>query len=96
VVTRVCDELGVSERRACRVLKQARSTQRHAVRPSDDAVRVTERITELASAYGRYGYRRVTALLHAQGWRVNHKRVERIRSHPRQVDHLEVESLACS
>ncbi len=33
---------------------------------------------ELATAYGRYGYRRVTALLHWEGWRVNHKRVERL------------------
>ncbi len=33
---------------------------------------------KLASRYGRYGYRRVTALLQAEGWAVNHKRVERI------------------
>ena len=32
----------------------------------------------LASAYGRYGYRRITALLREEGWHVNHKRVERI------------------
>jgi len=32
----------------------------------------------LACEYGRYGYRRITALLHWEGWRVNHKRVERI------------------
>lgn len=36
------------------------------------------RITELAIEYGRYGYRRITALLRNEGWRVNHKRVERI------------------
>ena len=36
------------------------------------------RIVELATRYGRYGYRRVTALLKSEGWRVNHKRVERI------------------
>jgi transposase InsO family protein len=35
-------------------------------------------IVELAKAYGRYGYRRITALLKREGWRVNHKRVERI------------------
>jgi transposase InsO family protein len=35
-------------------------------------------IIELATQYGRYGYRRVTALLRSEGWRVNHKRVERI------------------
>lgn len=39
---------------------------------------MTAAIIQLASQYGRYGYRRVTALLHAEGWRVNHKRVERI------------------
>jgi transposase InsO family protein len=36
------------------------------------------RIIELASQYGRYGYRRITALLRQEGWKVNHKRVERI------------------
>jgi transposase InsO family protein len=36
------------------------------------------RVVGLASDYGRYGYRRITALLHWDGWRVNHKRVERI------------------
>jgi putative transposase len=41
-------------------------------------VRLTERIIELASQYGRYGYRRITAMLRQEGWQVNHKRVERI------------------
>ena len=44
----------------------------------DDEDALTRRIVELASAYGRYGYRRVTELLRRDGWRVNHKRVERI------------------
>jgi len=39
---------------------------------------LTKAIIQLASAYGRYGYRRITALLRHAGWRVNHKRVERI------------------
>jgi putative transposase len=39
---------------------------------------LTARIIDLASQYGRYGYRRITALLKGEGWRVNHKRVERI------------------
>jgi putative transposase len=68
----------VSERRACRLLDQPRSTQRRARQIPSDEPRLVKRITELASAYGRYGYRRVTALLHAEGWRVNHKRVERL------------------
>ena len=36
------------------------------------------RIVELASMYGRYGHRRITALLRREGWDVNHKRVERL------------------
>ena len=71
-------ELGVSERRACAVLGQARATQRHERVISEEELRLTGRIVELASAYGRYGYRRITALLWWDGWRVNHKRVERI------------------
>ncbi len=39
---------------------------------------MTAAIVELASQYGRYGYRRITALLRHDGWTVNHKRVERI------------------
>jgi transposase InsO family protein len=45
--------------------------------PADEPPLV-KRIIELASDYGRYGYRRVTALLHREGWLVNHKRVERL------------------
>jgi transposase InsO family protein len=46
------------------------------VRGGEDAL--TQVIVELASEYGRYGYRRISALLRHQGWHVNHKRVERI------------------
>ena len=77
-VNSVCLELGVSERRTCRVLGQARSTHRHEAEISDDERRLVERIIELAREYGRYGYRRITAMLQREGWRVNHKRVERI------------------
>ena len=68
----------VSERRACKVLGQSRSTHRHPRKVADDEVPLTQRIIELATQFGRYGYRRVTALLRGEGWRVNHKRVERI------------------
>ena len=70
--------MGVSERRACQVLAQPRSTQRYEVYVPDDEPRLREDIVRLACKYGRYGYRRVTALLRDDGWRVNHKRVERI------------------
>ena len=70
--------LGIPERRACQVLGQPRSTQRYQPNPPDDEVPLTAAIIQFARQYGRYGYRRVTALLRADGWRVNHKRVERI------------------
>lgn len=68
----------MTERRACRVLGQARSTHRHEVEPDAYERRLRERIEALAAEFGRYGYRRITALLRAEGFRVNHKRVERI------------------
>ena len=71
-------ELGVSERKACAVLGQHRSTQRKAPRGSDDEAALTADIVDLAKRYGRYGYRRITALLRDAGWSVNRKRVERI------------------
>src|SRR3712207_4793653 len=77
-VDHVVRELGVSERRACKVLGQQRSTQRKTPRGADDEARLTADIVELAKRYGRYGYRRVTALLRDAGWSVNRKRVERI------------------
>jgi transposase InsO family protein len=47
--------------------------------PPSDERRLTDNIIALATKYGRYGYRRITALLNNEyGWRVNHKRVERI------------------
>lgn len=70
--------LGVSERRACRVLAQPRSTQRYTCHRGEDDAVLKEHIIQLASQYGRCGYRRITAMLRNDGWRVNHKRVERI------------------
>jgi len=60
------------------VLGQPRSTQRHIRKVPEDEDRLVESIVALAGQYGRYGYRRITALLQNEGWRVNHKRVERI------------------
>jgi transposase InsO family protein len=70
--------LAVSERRACRVIGQCRATQHYRPHRPDDEGALRQRIVELARAYGRYGYLRITALLRQEGWRVNHKRVERI------------------
>ena len=72
------DRFGASERRACKLLRQSRATQRYMPIERDDEKPLTKRIIELASMFGRYGYRRITALLRREGWWVNHKRVERI------------------
>ena len=77
-IDHVKERLGISERRACRTLGQHRSTQRQYPSGPSDEASLTADIIELARAYGRYGYRRVTALLNQVGWDVNHKRVERI------------------
>jgi transposase InsO family protein len=77
-VRHVQSALGVSERRACRTLGQPRSTQRKARVVRSDETALTDAVVLLAAEYGRYGYRRITALLRAEGWRVNAKRVERI------------------
>jgi len=60
------------------VLGQSRTSQRYQAITAPDEGPLTAAIVRLASQYGRYGYRRVTALLRAEGWSVNHKRVERI------------------
>jgi putative transposase len=60
------------------VLGQARNTQRRGHEVSSEESGLVADITALATRYGRYGYRRITALLNEKGWQVNHKRVERI------------------
>ena len=68
----------MSERFACRVLGQHRSTQRKGAVVVVDEAALTAAIVALALQYGRYGYRRITALLRRDGWTINVKRVERI------------------
>jgi hypothetical protein len=71
----VVKELGVSERQACGVVGQHRSTQRKAPQDRQNEDTLTRDIIGLAEQYGRYGYRRITALLNASGRLVNVKRV---------------------
>jgi len=77
-VDEVRAKLNVSERRACQVLGQPRSTQRRAPYVPDDEPQLVKSMIGLASEYGRYGYRRIAALLQQEGWTVNHKRIERL------------------
>jgi len=71
-------KLGVSERRACRALKQPRATQRYRPRPREFERRLTGRMLELVREHPRFGYRRIWALLRREGWRVNRKRIYRL------------------
>ena len=64
----VRETLFVSERRACRVLGQMRRTQRYTPKVADDDKALTDNIVSLATEYGRYGYRRITALLKIDRW----------------------------
>ena len=77
-MSRVKAKYGISQRRACRAIRQHRSTQRYKVKKLPDEDDLTNRIINLVAQYGRYGTPRITAMLHREGFMVNHKRVERI------------------
>ena len=68
----------ISERRACRAIGQSISTQRYKIKKLPDEDELTSNIIDLAAQYGRYGTPRITAMLRRYGFKVNHKRVERI------------------
>ncbi len=72
------DKYRISQRRACRAVQISQRVARYQpIKRADEDV-LRSRIIALACDYGRYGYKRITALLRAEGWYVNHKRVERI------------------
>ena len=71
-------KFSVSERRACDVLDQPRSSQRYVGRSKDEDVRLTEKILELVRQRPRFGYRRIAALLRRAGEVINDKRVYRL------------------
>ncbi len=68
----------MSERQACRLLGQWRGTQRYVPTLRTDEDALTRAIIALAAKYGRYGYRRIMALLRDAGWAVGKDRVQRI------------------
>ncbi len=68
----------VSERRACQVLDQPRSSQRYACCPRNDEVALVQRMLGLAAKRPRYGYRRIAALLRRESWRASASRVLRL------------------
>lgn len=79
MVRHVRDHCRVSERRACQALGVSRSTCRYRGRDQTEQVRrLVTRMHELVRRYPRYGYRRIGAKLHQEGWRVNSKKVYRL------------------
>ena len=69
---------GYSQRRICRALGLSRNSVRYEPQPREDEDLLTASIIRLAGQYGRYGYRRIHAMLRAEGWNLSHGRVERI------------------
>jgi len=78
MVDKVCRELGVSQRKACQVLGQCRSTQRYTPKLPEKDKPVINDMLILHVKHPRYGYRRVTILLREKGWWINFKRVYRL------------------
>jgi putative transposase len=74
----ICDRLGVSERWACRVVGQHRSTQRHEPRTAEDDAALRAELRKFSIVRPRWGYRRAHHHLRELGWAVNRKRVQRL------------------
>lgn len=77
-VVRLREERAYSERNACRLVEQWRSTQRYAARIDPEERRIRRRLHELARKHPGSGYRRMTMLLRREGLRINKKRVQRL------------------
>ncbi|HPJ03547.1 MAG TPA: IS3 family transposase, partial [Candidatus Limiplasma sp.] len=75
---KVQKKYAISQRRACRAVQISQRVARYTPFSREDEDALRSRMIDLACNYGRYGYRRIAALLRAEGWCVNHKRVERI------------------
>ena len=77
-VEHVQQQIGVSQRRACRVLEQARATQRYRPRTTDREQKLRQWLRQFAVRHPRWGYRRAHAMLRAEGWAVNRKAIARL------------------
>jgi transposase InsO family protein len=78
LVNQIRKRLRVSERSACQALSQPRSTQRYEAQQRSGERGLCERMRDLSLRHPRYGYRRITVLLRAEGFKVNRKRVHRL------------------
>ena len=75
---RVQERFETSQRQACRVIEQPRSTQRYEQRDNSEDREIVKRLQTLSRKYPRYGYRFMTALLKREGMKINRKRVRRL------------------
>lgn len=71
-------QFAVSERRACKAIRQPRSSQRYEARPRDDEAALVKQMRALAGQRPRFGYRRIAALLRREGWQASATRVLRL------------------
>ena len=75
----LAERFGVSERRACRVVGQHRSTQRAAsAAPGSRTTSCARRLRAIARAHPRWGWQMAHAILRREGWTVNNKRIQRL------------------
>jgi hypothetical protein len=72
------DRLKLSQRRACAIAQQPRSTQRYKPRRRDEERRLIARLHELVRERPRAGHKTMTGLLRDEGWRVSRKRIHRL------------------
>ncbi len=78
-VTVLVERFGVSERRACRVVGQHRTTQRRKPRPEPEAdVKLRRRLRRFARNHPRMGWRKAHTVVRREGYRVNHKKLRRL------------------
>lgn len=77
-VERLQAQFHASQRRTCRTLQQPRSTQRYRLSVKHDEAALVRQMHVLVRGHPRYGYRRIWALLRADGWRANRKRIWRL------------------
>lgn len=74
----LCERLGVSQRRACQIVGQHRSTQRYEPKDPDRDRDLRAELREFAENHPRWGYRRAHAVLQRRGWAVSRKKVQRL------------------
>lgn len=75
----LCERFGVSERRACRVVGQHRSTQRRTPRPEPaEDTKLRRRLRTFAREHPRLGWKKAHPVLRREGWMVNHKKLRRL------------------